>query len=62
LIHGLITLQKKIDGQSIRNVKWYQKEDPRTAPMPLLGPDLIDPRDLSKLGGKKTTKTRKSKQ
>jgi len=61
LIHGLITLQEKIDGQSIRNVKWYQKEDARTAPMPVLGPDLIDPRDFSKLGGKKTTKAKQSK-
>ncbi len=50
LIHGLIELQKKIDKQSIRSVKWYQKEASRSVPMPLLGPDLIDPRDFPELG------------
>src|SRR3989338_4792359 len=25
LLHGLMTLQKKIDGQSIRQVPWYRK-------------------------------------
>ncbi len=48
LLHGLITLQKKIDGQSIRNVPWYEgwpgrgMSDP--VPVPILGPDIIDPR------------------
>jgi NADH-quinone oxidoreductase subunit B len=46
LLHGLITLQKKIDKQSIRKVKWYQKDESREVPVPLLGPDLIDPRDF----------------
>ena len=46
LINGMIELQKKIDKQSLRSVKWYQKEASRAAPMPLLGPDLIDPRDF----------------
>jgi len=50
LIHGMIELQKKIDKQSIRNVKWYQKDDSRAAAMPLLGPDLVDPRDFPELG------------
>ncbi len=49
LIHGMIELQKKIDKQSIRSVKWYQKEASRAATMPLLGPDLIDPRDFPEL-------------
>ncbi len=44
LIHGLITLQKKIDHQSIRNVPWYQPGVSEAVPVPLLGPDLIDPR------------------
>jgi NADH-quinone oxidoreductase subunit B len=61
LMHGLITLQKKIDGQSLRDVEWYQKETSRAVPMPLLGPDLIDPRDFPELGGKKAAKSRKSK-
>lgn len=43
LLNGLITLQKKIDAQSIRNVRWY-REGSETIPVPLLGPDIIDPR------------------
>ena len=44
LLHGLITLQKKIDGQSIRNVPWYQPGASDPVPVPILGPDIIDPR------------------
>lgn len=46
LLHGLLTLQKKIDGQSIRTVPWYQKGDGESIPVPVLGPDLIDPRQV----------------
>jgi NADH-quinone oxidoreductase subunit B len=46
LLNGLITLQKKIDRQSIRDVRWYQKEAVEPIPIPILGPDLIDPRDF----------------
>ena len=45
LLHGLITLQKKIDAQSIRSVPWYSSEASEPIPLPILGPDLIDPRD-----------------
>lgn len=44
LLHGLITLQKKIDTQSLKQVRWYQKEGSETVPVPILGPDIIDPR------------------
>jgi NADH-quinone oxidoreductase subunit B len=44
LLHGLITLQKKIDGQSILTVPWYQKGPSEPIPVPILGPDIIDPR------------------
>jgi len=44
LLNGLITLQKKIDTQSIKNVRWYQKTGSETVPVPILGPDVIDPR------------------
>ncbi len=47
LIHGLITLQKKIDKQSIKNVRWYSKDPIEPIPIPLLGPDLMDPRDYA---------------
>jgi NADH-quinone oxidoreductase subunit B len=45
LLHGLITLQKKIDAQSIKTVAWYQKQTIDPIPVPILGPDIIDPRD-----------------
>lgn len=45
LLHGLITLQKKIDQQSIKNVRWYSKEQLDPVPVPVLGPDLMDPRE-----------------
>jgi len=45
LLHGLITLQKKIDQQSIKNVRWYSKDPLNPVPVPVLGPDLMDPRE-----------------
>ena len=44
LLHGLITLQRKIDTQSIRTVRWYRKEPIEAIPIPILGPDVLDPR------------------
>ena len=44
LLNGLITLQKKIDTQSIKNVRWYAKEPVEAIPIPILGPDIYDPR------------------
>jgi NADH-quinone oxidoreductase subunit B len=44
LIHGLITLQRKIDTQSIKTVRWYGKEPIEAIPVPVLGPDVLDPR------------------
>jgi NADH-quinone oxidoreductase subunit B len=44
LLNGLIELQKKIDTESIRTARWYQKGPGESIPVPLLGPDLIDPR------------------
>jgi NADH-quinone oxidoreductase subunit B len=46
LVAGLIKLQQKIDKDSLKKVRWYQKgkEDPNYVPMPILGPDLIDVR------------------
>lgn len=50
LLHGLITLQKKIDAQSIGSVDWYSKTKPSEAlPIPVLGPDLMDPRDYARI-------------
>ena len=50
LIAGLIKLQEKIDRQSIRKVRWYQKgADSVEIPVPVLGPDLMDPRRYAEL-------------
>lgn len=46
LLNGLITLQEKIDKQSIRTVRWYKREASEPIPIPVLGPDLIDLRDI----------------
>jgi NADH-quinone oxidoreductase subunit B len=43
LLHGLIRLQEKIDGQSLRSVPWYRRGTTAELPIPLLGPDLINP-------------------
>ena len=47
LLHGLIKLQEKIDDQSIKQVRWYGEGDGEAIPVPILGPDLIDPRQHS---------------
>ena len=44
LLHGLIKLQEKIDQQSIKTVRWYQKGPLEPIPVPVLGPDIMDPR------------------
>jgi len=44
LLNGLITLQKKVDTESIKTVRWYQKGASEPVPVPIVGPDLIDPR------------------
>jgi NADH-quinone oxidoreductase subunit B len=50
LLHGLISLQKKIDAQSIKSVSWYDKNaSSEPIPVPVLGPDLMDPRDYAKI-------------
>jgi NADH-quinone oxidoreductase subunit B len=44
LLNGFITLHKKIENQSIRTVPWYKRGQSQPIPEPILGPDLIDPR------------------
>jgi NADH-quinone oxidoreductase subunit B len=47
LMNGLITLQEKIDHQSIRTVPWYRKgSEAEYVPVPVLGPDLVDLRQV----------------
>ena len=44
LMNGFLTLQKKIESQTIRTVPWYRSGDSQGVPIPILGPDIIDPR------------------
>ena len=49
LLYGMIALQRKIDGQSIANgddVPWYGVGTAEPTPVPVLGPDIIDPRQM----------------
>ena len=45
LLNGLMKIQEKIDGESITKVRWYQKGEIAAIPVPILGPDIIDPRE-----------------
>jgi len=50
LIAGMIKLQEKIDKESIKTVRWYQKgRDSVEIPVPVLGPDLMDPRRFAEI-------------
>ncbi len=49
LLHGLIMLQKKIDMQSIKTVRWYGKEPEKALPVPVLGPDIMDPSQYQRI-------------
>ena len=49
LMNGLIALQKKIDRQTLKNANWYNKEPSQPIPIPVLGPDLMDPRKYAEI-------------
>ncbi|HLF28432.1 MAG TPA: NADH-quinone oxidoreductase subunit NuoB [Anaerolineae bacterium] len=49
LLHGLITLHKKIERQSVREVAWYKKDQAEAIPVPVLGPDLVDVRRIPEI-------------
>lgn len=62
LLHGLITLQRKIDKQSIKNVRWYGKDPVEPIPVPVLGPDLMDPREYGLIKELSTPKLAKDQE
>ncbi len=43
LLNGLITLQKQVDKEPIKGSRWYSKGPGVDIPIPVLGPDLMDP-------------------
>jgi NADH-quinone oxidoreductase subunit B len=47
LLNGILKLYEKIDGQKISTSPWYSRQEFPEIPVPLLGPDLIDPRRAS---------------
>jgi NADH-quinone oxidoreductase subunit B len=49
LLNGFITLQKLIDNQSIKTVRWYRKGADAPLPVPILGPDLIIPQRIAEI-------------
>ena len=46
LIYGLLKMHEKVDRQSITSVPWYQKDSSQFVPVPRLGPDVFDPRQV----------------
>jgi NADH-quinone oxidoreductase subunit B len=46
LIYGLLKLHEKVERQSITTVPWYRKSDSESVPVPVLGPDIFDPRKV----------------
>jgi len=46
LLQGLMTLQAKIEGQALSDVPWYRRGAMEAFPVPVLGPDIIDPRQI----------------
>jgi NADH-quinone oxidoreductase subunit B len=50
LLNGLMKIQEKIKGESIKLSRWYKKGSDRVEiPVPILGPDLIDLRKINVL-------------
>ncbi len=46
LIYGLLKLHEKVERQSIMTAPWYRKEHSEYVPVPRLGPDIFDPRQV----------------
>jgi NADH-quinone oxidoreductase subunit B len=49
LLNGLITLQKQVDNEPIKGSRWYSKGPGSDIPIPVLGPDLMDPRKYAQM-------------
>jgi NADH-quinone oxidoreductase B subunit len=50
LLNGIVVLQEKIKKQSIATVPWYRREEELgPVPIPVLGPDIIDARQIPHL-------------
>lgn len=47
LLNGLIALTKKVDKEKITTSEWYAKKAEPEAPVPILGPDLMNPQKFN---------------
>ena len=55
LLNGLMKVQEKISGEHYKASRWYQKgEDQASIPIPILGSDLIDPRQIPQIKNHKS--------
>lgn len=46
LLNGLIALQNKVKKESMKEAGWYSKGEEVEIPVPVLGPDIFDPRKM----------------
>lgn len=46
LIYGMLKMHEKVERQSILTVPWYRKDTSDFVPVPRLGPDIFDPRQV----------------
>jgi len=46
LLEGFMAIHAKMRRESVRTVRWYSKEPAQDCPIPFLGPDLVDPRQV----------------
>jgi NADH-quinone oxidoreductase subunit B len=52
LLHAIMKLQEKIDKQTIRSERWYQKGPDQAIAAPTLGADLYDERLVDAIQGR----------
>lgn len=57
LLNGIMQIHEKITGQSLKEVAWYQKVPIHEIPVPILGPDLIDPRKIELIRARTLTQS-----
>jgi len=49
LLQGVMLLHEKVMSQDFRQVRWYQEESIPEIPIPILGPDLVDVRQIPQI-------------
>src|SRR3972149_2846858 len=47
LLPALMKIQGKCDGESVMTARWYRPKVSEAVPVPVLGPDLMDPREYA---------------